>query len=255
MGKGVCQNCLWEMVSADPIGHYTELDEDVRLLEEMRSFHSTRMCYLMYRRIARKVGQGLVLDVGCGPGDLFMNLPSDYKDLYGIDLRKFDVYRASKWIERGNFCIADGRYIPYKSGTFDQVVCTEVLEHLPVDMGDCIIDECFRVLKPSGRALFSIPNGSGIAGRYHHEHLRQFAYKPFISLLNDKGFQVTSGEKAGLYIPIISRFLELLNGASGRSLPIVSFLDIKVPEFLSINFIIECRKPAKEEEGNVVLDS
>ena len=255
MGSGLCENCLREMVSANPIGHYIKLEEDVQLLEEMRSFQSTRMCYLMYRRVAGRIGSGRVLDVGCGPGYLYLNLPPEHADLYGIDLRKFDICRARKWIEKGNFCIADGRYIPYRSDTFDQVVCTEVLEHLPADMGDRVVEECYRVLKPSGRALFSVPNGSGIAGRYHYEHLQQFAFKPFVSLLNNMGFQVTEAKKVGLYIPFMSRFLELINGATGRSLPIISFLDIEVPESLSINFLIECKKPAKEDNSNVVLDS
>jgi hypothetical protein len=42
----------------------------------------------------------------------------------------------------------------------------------------------------------------------------------------------------------VSRFIELLNGATGNRLPLTSFLDIEVPESLAISFSIECRKPA-----------
>lgn len=246
MGSGLCENCHREIVSADPIGYYVRSDEDLRLLEVAHTFRSTFMCHLMYRRVARRIGPGRVLDVGCGPGYLFLNLPSHHGGLYGIDLGKFDVYRTKNWIEEGNFAIADGRQIPYRSDTFDYVVCTEVLEHLPADMGDRIVEECYRVLRPGGVALFTVPNGSGIAGRSHHQHLRQFTFKSFVSLLDNTGFQVINGKKVGLYIPFVSRLIELINGITGRRLPIVSFLDIEVPESLSISFLIECRKPRKE---------
>ena len=253
MASGLCENCHREMISADPIGYYVQSAEDLRLLEIGATFPSGFLCHVIYRRVAERIGQGRVLDVGCGPGYLYLNLPAHNVGLYGIDLCKVDVYRAKNYVDKGDFSIADGRHIPYRSDTFDYVVCSEVLEHLPADMGDRVMEECYRVLKPFGRAIFTVPNGSGIAGRAHHQHLRQFTFKSLVSLLDSTGFQIIDGKKVGLYIPFVSRFLELVNGATGRRLPIVPSLNIAVPEPLSISFFIECRKLTEEDKDNVVL--
>jgi SAM-dependent methyltransferase len=45
--------------------------------------------------------------------------------------------------------------LPYKENTFDSALSTCVLEHL--EEPQIAIDECFRVLKPGGYTIFSVP--------------------------------------------------------------------------------------------------
>jgi SAM-dependent methyltransferase len=157
MGGGICEKCHHEMVLANPVGYFVDSGEAIRQIEVQRvAFRNTFMRYVMYHRVAKRLSNGKILDVGCGQGYLFLELPESYKDIYGVDPGKFDIYRASKWVERGRFCIADGQHIPYQSNTFDYVVCTEVLEHLPPEASINVVNECYRILKPGGKAIFSV---------------------------------------------------------------------------------------------------
>jgi len=49
----------------------------------------------------------------------------------------------------------DGTRLPFRSGSFDTVLCTEVLEHLPDP--DLCVREMARVVKPGGRLLVTVP--------------------------------------------------------------------------------------------------
>ena len=49
----------------------------------------------------------------------------------------------------------DALDLPYDDGTFDFVIASEILEHVPQD--DRAIDELVRVLKPGGRLAVTVP--------------------------------------------------------------------------------------------------
>src|SRR5205814_177285 len=49
----------------------------------------------------------------------------------------------------------DGRVVPYTDASFDAVICTQVLEH-SVDP-DALLREMWRVLRPGGRLLITVP--------------------------------------------------------------------------------------------------
>ena len=154
-----------------------------------------------------------------------------------------DIRAAKSWVDGGYFCLGDIRSMPYKSNAFDYLICTEVLEHVE---GNDVMGECYRVLKPGGVALFTVPNGRGPSGKINPTHIRLFTFRAITRLLEGAGFEVANGQKFGLYLPFISPFMELLLRASGRRLPVSGFFDVEVPEFLATNFFLECRKPAEE---------
>ena len=94
---------------------------------------------------------GLILDIGCGNGDkieYFRKLKTT-KEVIGLDIAE-DILKA-----RTNRICADAQYLPFKSNTFDSVICSELLEHLP-NPESCIKD-IHRILKPRGVVFFSTP--------------------------------------------------------------------------------------------------
>jgi len=98
-----------------------------------------------------------ILDIGCGPGNLafFCKLPAECR-LFGVDLwpdqlrqaAAKDAYEALFQVN-----LVDG--LPFVSGSFDVIVCNEVLMYLP--RGSAMLRELYRVLAPEGKLFVYNP--------------------------------------------------------------------------------------------------
>ena len=100
----------------------------------------------------------LVLDAGCGSGEMSAKLLERGFDVRGIDIAEPMIHLASTRFGTDRFQVADLESIPFPDGTFDAVVCLGVIEYLQSD--DAALCEIRRVLKPSGVAVIATPNGS-----------------------------------------------------------------------------------------------
>jgi len=91
-----------------------------------------------------------VLDIGCGSGYLGSILGKKAKSYTGIDF--IDERKVR------NFCflISTALRLPFKSGSFDIVICNHVIEHVPEQ--DKVLDEINRVLKKDGICYITSPN-------------------------------------------------------------------------------------------------
>jgi SAM-dependent methyltransferase len=56
--------------------------------------------------------------------------------------------------------------VPFKSGSVDFVYHSHLLEHLVVEDGQILLEECFRVLKPKGILRVVVPDLEGICKAY-----------------------------------------------------------------------------------------
>ena len=65
------------------------------------------------------------------------------------------------------FAVADGRYLPFRTGTFDQVFSYSVLQHLSKPDVCEILTDVARVLRPGGRSLIQMANMFGVRCLYH----------------------------------------------------------------------------------------
>lgn len=54
--------------------------------------------------------------------------------------------------------VGDARFLPIKSGSVDQVLFTDVIEHLPTGSEIAALREIERILAANGRVLVSTPN-------------------------------------------------------------------------------------------------
>jgi 2-polyprenyl-3-methyl-5-hydroxy-6-metoxy-1,4-benzoquinol methylase len=101
----------------------------------------------------------VVLDVGCGDGLFLQNVERVLgKDcvLHGVDYSQYQLSKARDLpfdFKQANIETAG---LPYDSETFDMVYAAELIEHLVNP--DYFLQECWRVLKPSGYLLISTPN-------------------------------------------------------------------------------------------------
>ena len=100
-----------------------------------------------------------LLEVGCGGGHVLQHFTQARRT--GIDLSTSMLERARKRLGAGVTLLqGSADHLPFEDNSFDVVLCTEVLEHVP-DPGR-VIRELLRVATPEGRVVVSIPNEKNI---------------------------------------------------------------------------------------------
>jgi SAM-dependent methyltransferase len=113
--------------------------------------------------------RGRVLDAGCGGGGMPLSLAEEADQVLGIDpVERFQDAGVRLGRERGlrnlRFALADGMYLPFRSGTFDLVLSHAVIEH--VADAPLYLQECARVLKPDGCVYLSTAPYLSFAGAH-----------------------------------------------------------------------------------------
>jgi SAM-dependent methyltransferase len=102
-------------------------------------------------------------DIGCGSGFEFACVLKEKPGWfgYGLDISPHNLEYARRLMrckeleERARFLVCDLRRIPLADASLDLVIVSEVLEHIPGPEEG--LKEIFRVLRPSGRAIITVP--------------------------------------------------------------------------------------------------
>jgi 2-polyprenyl-3-methyl-5-hydroxy-6-metoxy-1,4-benzoquinol methylase len=108
--------------------------------------------------VAKLVDPALrTLDFGVGPGDVLDVLIQKYPqiDYTGIDIANNFIERLrGRYPDKKFFCrdIAE-----VETGSFDQLLALEVLEHIDVPNLKSVQAELWRILKPGGQLIISVP--------------------------------------------------------------------------------------------------
>lgn len=95
----------------------------------------------------------LVLDVCCGPGHLAGSLAQSGANVVGLDFAIPMVAKARENYPSLDFRQGDAEALPFEAEHFDHVVCAFGVMHL--SNADAAIAESFRVLRPTGRYVFT----------------------------------------------------------------------------------------------------
>lgn len=107
-----------------------------------------------------------ILEVGCGAGRDMILFSSKGARYVGLDCDYEIVGVAKKKLVKeegiGTLTVADATKLPFKDRSFDKVSCSEVLEHIPEYTKT--LKEINRVLKPDGKAAFTVPNRHSLKG-------------------------------------------------------------------------------------------
>ena len=115
-----------------------------------------RMIYDELEYELDKRGAGTILDFGCGSAvhwHLDVPIPGlkekwTATQYFGPRLRGFYRYDP-----------AHPLYNVKPDGTFDIIMCTEVLEHVPMEEMHDLLTEMKSYLKPDGAVIFTVPQG------------------------------------------------------------------------------------------------
>ena len=96
-----------------------------------------------------------LLDLGCGFGEfgsIFLDEPADV----GIDVNRKDLEKALRKGVYRSLGQADARCLPFSGESFAAIISVSTLEHIP-GVED-VLSEAFRVLRPGGVFLFTVPS-------------------------------------------------------------------------------------------------
>lgn len=103
-----------------------------------------------------------ILDAGCGRGFYSSSFCefSFVKKITGIDLREKYLVKARKFFtdKRLTFQQADIYQLPFKPESFDLIVSSEVMEHLPDDVA--ALKALYKLTKKGGTLIISVPNAN-----------------------------------------------------------------------------------------------
>jgi len=124
-----------------------------------------------------------ILEVGSGLSPMITRIRSVvYTDLSWSALRELKAMQI-----HDRFVVADGTSLPFKDGSFTQVVCSEVLEHIGDDRS--VMREIARVLAPSGSLVVTFPHRRFYYGADDRfvRHLRRYELAEMVSHLKAVG--------------------------------------------------------------------
>ena len=143
-----------------------------------------------------------VLDVGCGSSKIIGAIPG----MIGLDIQLQKLRYAGRY---GNALVHGSIFeLPFADGSFDCVICSEVVEHIPAQ--EKPFDELARVLKTGGRLILGTPDydqwqwrtlewlyGHLAPGGYADEHITHYSRTNLSAYLQGKGFAVEGVEYVG----------------------------------------------------------
>jgi dolichol-phosphate mannosyltransferase len=139
-------------------------------------------------------GATRTLDVGCGSSRILLNLP----DALGVDVQLNKLRYLRRYGQRA--VVGNVFHLPVRSGSYDCVICSEVIEHIPADPK--WLEELIRVLQPGGRLIIGTPDYGGwtwpliewlygklMPGGYADEHITHYTRQSLTELLANHGFE------------------------------------------------------------------
>jgi 2-polyprenyl-3-methyl-5-hydroxy-6-metoxy-1,4-benzoquinol methylase len=146
--------------------------------------------------------QGLILDVGCGNGDLLRALNKRGLPVAGVDSSPVSIEaarRALPDVPEDHLRVGTFVAIPFADASVDTVALIEVVEHvLDGDLSD-LFRELARVVRPGGSLFITTPNAEDLATATTHcpecgaifhrmQHVRSWDAEALGRSLQDFGF-------------------------------------------------------------------
>lgn len=144
-----------------------------------------------------------VLDVGCGTGTLAMEVKPRVGAtgrVAGIDPGTRQIARARSKAARHHlpidFQVGVIEQLPFPDETFDVVLSTLMMHHLPAGLKRQGLSEIARVLKPGGRLVIAdFKRKQERQGRAAHFHAGGSSLQDLVALVKEAGFSEVETEE------------------------------------------------------------
>jgi 2-polyprenyl-3-methyl-5-hydroxy-6-metoxy-1,4-benzoquinol methylase len=143
----------------------------------------SRTVRLRYR-VTADLCKGRVIELGCGAGLLAGVIASRGHDVVGVDMNVEKIEAARRAYPALEFLACDASRLPLPDATFDTAVLAEILEHVDDRVGSLLLATAWRLVRPGGRLIVSVPNEDCIP---HRNHIRVFDRRSLRALLRPLG--------------------------------------------------------------------
>ena len=139
------------------VGRMAALRNSVKAADyDNRAFDSWIPLQRYWQRARFRIIRGMVdeaeriLDIGCGSSRIVQSLPH----AVGMDMQ----IRKLRWLRAPGRQLVQGSMneLPFADGSFDAVISSEVIEHIP--RSDVDLSEMVRVLRPGGVLVLGTPD-------------------------------------------------------------------------------------------------
>ena len=128
--------------------------------DDLDQYHFEKLHHLLRLVPFDEYGGRAVLEVGCGAGVDLARFARAGARVTGVDLAESAIALARANFEQqglsGEFHVTDGEQLPFAADRFDLVFAHGVVQYTAHPQR--LVDECRRVLKPGGLAIFQVYN-------------------------------------------------------------------------------------------------
>jgi SAM-dependent methyltransferase len=226
-------------------GEYAARGDYHRVLDPDWDYYPTYIAKLeAVRAWLRPLPAGTrVLDAGCGEGVLVEEFASR------LEIEGVDPNYSSARVRSGSLLS-----LPYPPASFDRALCLDVLEHLAYQEQPAAVAELFRVLRPAGELLVSVPNLAHLQSRIHFllqgrlirtasedKHPGDRPVGEYIRIAQAAGFVLVGRRGIFPTVPVLTR---LIRRHPRRMLPVHRLLSrlLPIPGWCFLN-LLTLRKP------------
>jgi len=190
-----------------------------------RGLHSTRRDWVLGEAMAASSSGDRVLEVGVGCGVFTEALSAAGRKVTAVDINPAFLDNVAG-LDAVATHLKDAT-LPLDLGEHDLAICSEVLEHVPPEGSQAMLDALFGALRPGGTLVLTTPQ------RYASVELvaRLFRFKPILALarklygsadelghinlltagqlaeqIEKAGFKPQKTRRFGFYLPVIAEF-------------------------------------------------
>lgn len=142
--------------------------------------------------------------------------------------------QPESWDDSGLDIVSDIIDIPEPDASFDAVLCTEVLEHLPYPV--LALEEFARLLRPGGILIVTAPfcSMTHFAPYHFHTGFSRYFYE---RVLPEIGFDVLEVTPNGNYFEYVAQELRRLPSVSKRYARVKGSLSLRIPTVLLLRLL------------------
>ncbi len=167
----------------------TEVYSVVHQVERTHWFFVARRLIIasLLDTFADKSKRAILLDIGGGTGGM-AEVARHFGQVIGVDYseKALSFYRQY----HPDVCLGDAAQLPFENDSLDFILALDLLEHLEDDAQG--LSDFYRVLKPGGRALFTVPAFKFLWGRLDDvaHHYRRYTKNELARKVQFAGFRV-----------------------------------------------------------------